>query len=178
MMLEPETQKNDLEKWEDWKDKESGQRGLTAGSDALKALTFWLADEEYAIDISVIEEITRPMIVTTVPRVPSYIKGIINLRGKVIPVLNIHVRMGLASFKPGSKNRFIICRSDQAEVGIIADRVTDVVSLEKYQMEPPPEKIATFGSGFIKNIGRVKERILIVLDMDKILRVDHGETAS
>jgi purine-binding chemotaxis protein CheW len=173
MMLEQDTVKNDLEKWE-----EVGQRGLIKGDDAFKALTFWLANEEYAIDISVIEEITRPIVVTTVPRVPAYIKGIVNLRGRVIPVLNIHVRMGLANFTPGNKNRFIICRSEQAEVGIIADKVTDVVCLEKYQMEPPPEKIAASGSGFIKNIGRVKERILIVLDTDKILRVDQEGTAS
>ncbi len=162
---------NSLEKWE-----EVGQRGLAKTEDAFKALTFWLADEEYAIDISVIEEITRPIVVTTVPRVPAYIKGIVNLRGKVIPVLNMHVRMGLATFIPGNKNRFIVCRTEQAEIGIIADKVTDVVCLEKYQLEPPPAKIAASGSGFIKNIGRVKERILIVLNTDKILRVDQGET--
>jgi purine-binding chemotaxis protein CheW len=159
-----------LEKWE-----QVGERGLIKTEDSLKALTFWLAHEEYAIDISVIEEITRPIVVTTVPRVPAYIKGIVNLRGRVIPVLNVHVRMGLSAFVPGNKNRFIICRSEQSEVGIIADKVTDVVCLEKHQLEPPPAKIAASGSGFIKNIGRVKERILIILDTDKVLRVDHGE---
>ncbi|MBI3358655.1 MAG: purine-binding chemotaxis protein CheW [Nitrospirae bacterium] len=164
---------NALEQWEG-----AGQGGLVKGDDAVKALTFWLANEEYAIDISVIEEITRPIVVTTVPRVSPYIKGIVNLRGRVIPVLNMHVRMGLAAFVPGNKNRFIICRTEQSEVGIIADRVTDVVCFEKYQLEPPPAKITASGSGFIKNIGRVRERILIVLDTDKILRIAEGETAS
>ncbi len=171
-MTEQKEAENALETWEG-----AGQRGLVKGEEAFKALTFWLANEEYAIDISVIEEITRPIVVTTVPRVPNYIKGIVNLRGRVIPVLNMHVRMGLIAFVPGNKNRFIICRTEQAEVGIIADKVTDVVCFEKYQLEPPPAKIAASGSGFIKNIGRVKERILIVLDTEKILRISEGETA-
>mgnify|MGYP001561479579 CR=1 FL=1 len=162
-----------IEKWE-----EPGQRGLIKTEEALKVLTFWLADEEYAVDISVIEEITRPVAVTYVPRVPPYIKGIINLRGRVIPVLNIHVRMGLAPYVPGEKNRFVICRTAQAEVGIIADKVNDVVSLDKYQIEPPPAKIAASGSGFVKNIARVKERILIILDTGKILRVNYEEETS
>jgi purine-binding chemotaxis protein CheW len=172
-MVEQKEAENALEKWE-----EIGQRGIVKGEDSFKALTFWLANEEYAIDISVIEEITRPIVVTTVPRVPPYIKGIVNLRGRVIPVLNVHVRMGLAAFAPGNKNRFIICRTEQSEVGIIADKVTDVVCFEKYQLEPPPAKIAASGTGFIKNIGRVKDRILIILDTEKILKIVEGATSS
>jgi purine-binding chemotaxis protein CheW len=167
-----EVAKNALEKWEG-----PGERGLVKTQETFKALTFWLSTEEYAIDISVIEEITRPIAVTYVPRVPPYIKGIVNLRGRVIPVLNMHIRMGLDPYLPGNKNRFIICRTEQAEVGIIADKVNDVVSLEKYQMEPPPAKIAASGTGFIKNIARVKERILIILDTEKILRVGQGTSA-
>jgi purine-binding chemotaxis protein CheW len=164
---------NALEKWEG-----PGERGLVKTKEVFKALTFWLSKEEYAIDISVIEEITRPIAVTYVPRVPPYIKGIVNLRGRVIPVLNMHVRMGLDPYLPGNKNRFIICRTEQAEVGIIADKVNDVVSLEKYQMDPPPAKIAASGTGFIKNIGRVKERILIILDTEKVLQVDQEGVSS
>ncbi len=146
--------------------------GLIKVETALKALTFLLAEEEYAIDILVIEEISRPIAVTRVPRVPSYICGITNLRGRVIPILDLHVRLGLAPFVPGSKNRFIICRTEFAEVGILADKVYDVVNLEKHQLQPPPAKIVASGSGFITHIGRVSERILIVLDTEKILQIN------
>ena len=166
-MVEDVVTENAVKKWE-----EPGSLAQLKTEESFKALTFWLANEEYAIDISVIEEITRPVTVTYVPRVPLYIKGIVNLRGRVIPVLDMHVRMGLSAYVPEKKNRFIICRTEQAEVGIIADKVTDVVSFGKYQIEPPPAKVAASGSGFIKNIGRVKERILIILDTAKILRVN------
>ncbi len=159
-----------LEKWDDASGKE-----LLKIEEGVKVLTFWLANEEYAIDISVIEEITKPIPVTYVPRVPPYINGIVNLRGRVIPILNVHVRLGLAPIVPGNKNRFIVCRTELAEVGILADRVNDVVHLEKYQLEPPPAKIAASGSGFIKNIGRTGGRILIVLNGDKLLRIDRQE---
>ncbi len=149
-----------------------GERGLLKGGKAIKVLTFLLANEEYAVDILVIEEIARPVAVTHVPRVPPYIRGIVNLRGRVLPILNLHVRLGLSAYVPGNKNRFIICRTESAEMGILADKVNDVVELEKHQLQPPPAKIAASGSGFIKNIGRVGGRILIVLDIDKVLQID------
>ncbi len=156
-----------LQKWED-----SSERELVKVDTGTKVLTFLLANEEYAIDILIIDEITRPIAVTYVPRVPPYIRGIINLRGQVIPILNLHLRLGLSTYVPGNKNRFIICRTESTDVGIVADKVNDVVHVEKHQLQPPPAKISASGSGFVKNIGRIGERILIILDIEKILQID------
>ena len=141
----------------------------------LKALTFLLANEEYAIYILVIQEIARPIAVTHVPRVPAYIRGIANLRGRVIPILDLHTRLGLSAFVPGSRNRFVICHTESGEVGILADKVNDVVELKRNKLQPPPAKIAASGSGFITHIGRVGGRILIVLDTEKILQLHRGD---
>jgi len=136
-----------------------------------KVLTFLLANEEYAVDILVIEEITRPLVVTYVPRVPPHVMGVVSLRGRVIPILDLHERLGLAAFTPGKKNRFIIFQMEQAGVGIVADKINDVVRLNRHQLQPPPAKIKASGSGFIKNIGRVGDRILIILDVEKVLQI-------
>jgi len=145
--------------------------GMMKEGSSHKVLTFLLGNEEYAIDILVIEEITRPLVVTYVPRVPPHVMGVVSLRGRVIPILNLHARLGLAAFTPGKRNRFIIFQMEQAGVGIVADKINDVVSLEKHQLQPPPAKIKASGSGFIKNIGRVGERILIILDVEKVLQI-------
>ena len=157
---------------------EEKQSALARAGTLNKVLTFFLGHEEYAIDILFIEEITRPLSVTYVPRVPPYIMGVISLRGRVIPVLNLHVRLGLTAFALGKKTRFIICQMDDVEVGLVADKVNDVVSLDHYQLEPPPAKIAASGSGFIKNIGHIGERVLIVLDIEKVLQIHFGRDAS
>ena len=159
-----------IEKWGGFE-----TRGLLKQDGVSKVLTFLLATEEYAIDILFIEEITRPFAVTYVPRVAPYILGVVSLRGRVIPILNLHARLGLASFVPGDKNRFVICQMERSEVGIVVDKVSDVVNLTSDQLQAPPAKIAASGSGFIKNIGRVKDRILIILDVEKVLRI-HQET--
>jgi len=153
------------------------QREVLRRDDSNKVLTFLLANEEYAIDILAIEEITRPLTITYVPRVPPYIMGVVSLRGRVIPILDLHARLGLSAFSPGKKNRFIIFQVEQSGVGIIADRINDVVTLSKHQLQPAPAKIKASGSGFIKNIGRVGERMLIILDIEKVLQI-HREHVS
>lgn len=140
--------------------------------DELELLTFSLAKEEYAIDIMVIQEITKPTEITAIPRTPSYIHGIVTLRGNVIPVFDMHRRLQLDPFIEKGKSRFVICQLKEGAVAITVDEVIDVVHLKKNQLEPPPSGIAVNGGGFIKSIGRAKERLLILLDIEKALQIE------
>jgi purine-binding chemotaxis protein CheW len=140
--------------------------------DELELLTFSLAKEEYAIDIMVIQEITKLTEITAIPRTPPYIHGIVTLRGNVIPVFNMHRRLKLDPFTERGKSRFVICQLKEGAVAIMVDEVIDVVHLKKSQLEPPPSGITANGGGFIKSIGRAKERLLILLDIEKALQVE------
>lgn len=143
-----------------------------AEAEELELLTFFLAKEEYGIDIKMIQEITKITDITPVPRTPSYIHGIVTLRGNVIPVFNIHDRLKLDPFVEGSKSRFVICQLKEGAAAITVDAVTDVVHLKRNRLEPPPSGITANGGGYIKNIGRFKERLLILLDLQKALQID------
>ena len=138
----------------------------------LELLTFNLAGEEYAVDIMVIQEITKLTAVTHIPRIPSYIKGIITLRGNVIPVFDMHARMGLDPFSKDPKSRFIICTTENGMVAMLVDRVNDVVRLMRHHLEVPPASVAANNAGFIKNIAKYDGRLLILLEVNKTLRID------
>jgi len=141
-------------------------------SEELELLTFNLADEEYSVEIGLIQEITKVTEITRIPRIQSYIKGIITLRGNVIPVFDMRARLGLAPFVKGPKNRFVICTTEEGMVAMLVDRVNDVVRLVRHHLEAPPASIAAVDAGFIKNIARHEDRLLILLDIQKALRID------
>lgn len=143
-----------------------------AVSEELELLTFNLADEEYAVDIGVIQEITKLTEMTRIPRIQPYVKGIITLRGNVIPVFDMRARLGLAPFVRGPKNRFIICATEHGMAAMLVDRVNDVVRLMRHGLEATPAGVAAIDAGLIKNIARVEERLLILLDIEKTLRID------
>ena len=157
----------------DERDPHSGEDGSEPiAPEELELLTFNLGREEYAVDIMLIQEITKVTDVTHIPRIPSYIKGIITLRGNVIPVFDMHARLGLAPFVKGPKSRFIICAAESGTVAMMVDYVNDVVRLMKQDLEAPPAGVAAIDAGFIKNIAKQKDRLLILLDIDKTLQID------
>lgn len=148
------------------------EEAAEAPLEELELLTFNLADEEYAVDIGVIQEITKVMEMTHIPRIQPYIKGIITLRGNVIPIFDMRARLGLAPFVKGPENRFIICTTEQGRAAMLVDRVNDVVRQIRHTLESPPAGIVAMDAGFIKSIARYENRLLILLDMEKTLRID------
>ena len=146
--------------------------GADSEEEELELLTFYLAKEEYAIDIMMIQEITKLTEITPIPRTPAYIHGIVTLRGNVIPVFNMHRRLKLDPFIEKGKSRFVICQLKEGAVAIMVDEVIDVVHLKKKQLELPPSGVAANEGGFIKSIGKAKERLLILLDVEKALQME------
>ncbi|MGC2062653.1 MAG: chemotaxis protein CheW [Thermodesulfovibrionales bacterium] len=142
-----------------------------ASSEILQLVTFRLGSEEYAIDILKVQEINRMVDITSVPNSPSDVKGVINLRGKVIPVINLRKKFGLGSKDTDAQSRIMVVDVG-ITVGLIVDSVSEVLRLSSDTVEPPPPMTGGIGSEFIRGVGKLQDRLLILLDIDKLLGHD------
>lgn len=128
-------------------------------------VVFQLGNEEYAVAIDKVKEIIRYKEATKLPSTPPYMEGIINLRGKVIPVVDLAKRFGLERELTEGKQAVIIEAAGQ-EVGVVVDGVTEVLRIDDSAIEPAQS--VAYGAEFLRSIGKVGERLLIILDLDKV----------
>lgn len=133
-----------------------------------KYLTFYVDDEQYGIDISKIREIIAPMHITHVPKTPAFVKGVINLRGSVIPVVDVRLKFGMDERAIDMDTAIIIYETNDASIGFIVDQVEDVLSIDKKHISEAPH----FGSGidtsFIENMAEVDDDVIMLLNLEKI----------
>lgn len=146
------------------------------GAKAGKYLTFRLANEEYGVEILKVQEIIGIMSVTRVPRTPPSVRGVINLRGKVIPVIDLRCRFAMPSQEDTKRTCFIVVRVQRAGaeiiMGIIVDEVSEVLNVGADQIEPTPNFGVGVETQFILGMGKVGPRVLILLDIDEVLSDD------
>jgi purine-binding chemotaxis protein CheW len=136
-----------------------------------KYLTFVLAEEEYGLPIMKVLEIIGMMPVTPVPRVPDYIQGVINLRGKVIPVISLRAKLGMPEQEPTIHTCIIVVDVSGVEMGIIVDEVTEVLNIDGEQIEDPPAFGAHVDTDFMLGIAKGDQRVTILLDIAKMLNL-------
>lgn len=141
----------------------------------LQLLTFRLGTEEYALNIMDIKEIIRVKETTEVPRTPEYILGIFALRGTIIPVFDVSLRLGLPRGDRGPQNRTIVVKSRDHFFGLHVDSVVQVMDIPLSKIEPPPEILGGVEGEFLRGIGRIDERLIILLNLGKILKIDGGD---
>ena len=134
-----------------------------------KFLTFVLSGEEYGIEIRHVTEIIGIQNITEVPDMPHYIKGVINLRGKVIPVMDVRLRFGVEERAYDDRTCIIVINIDEQPVGLIVDRVSEVLDIPKSEVEPPPNVKRGESSRFIKGMGKVEDRVKILLNEYQLL---------
>ncbi len=147
-----------------------------ADEEKIELLAFKLSNEEYVLDINRIKEIIRPVEITRVPRVPLYIKGIISLRGVIVPVYNLKNRLGLLEtneFSNDSQKRILIVNFDEELIGIIVDAVTGVVKINEDIIKPTPQIIKGVDAEYLKGVARTNNRLLILLNLDRVLKKDN-----
>lgn len=137
--------------------------------DLLQLVTFRIGEEEFGVDILAVQEIIRLMQITMVPRAPEFIEGVINLRGKVIPVINMRTRFNKAQVEPDSSTRIVVMELGQKIVGFLVDGVSEVLRIPESTVEDPPPVVAGIGSEYIRGIGKLDNRLLILLDLDHLL---------
>ena len=138
-----------------------------------KYLTFSLADEEYGLGILKVKEIIGMMPVTSIPRTPEYVKGVINLRGKVIPVLDLRLRFGIAASDYTERTCIIVVEIQKGGgaimVGIVVDSVSEVLNIKGEEIEATPTFGAKLNTDYILGMAKVENRVKILLDIDRVL---------
>ncbi len=152
---------------------EAREQGKTVGegvaAHAQEYLTFILGPEEYAIDILKVQEIRGYDAVTTIANAPAFIKGVINLRGTIVPIVDLRIKfnVGAAEYTPFTV--VIILNVGSRVVGVVVDSVSDVTLLRPDQISAPPEFAATMDTKYIVGLGTLDERMLIVIDIEKLM---------
>ncbi len=134
-----------------------------------KFLTFRIGNEEYAIEIRYVMEIMGIQRITDLPDMPDYVKGVINLRGKVIPVIDIRVRFRMEGREYDERTCIIVVDVNQTRIGFIVDSVKDVLDIAPDQIAPPPSVHKGAESRFIQSLGKVGEDVKIILNINKLL---------
>jgi len=145
-----------------------------SGAQAGKYLTFALGEEEYGLEILKVREIFGYMEITNVPQMPSYVKGVINLRGKVIPVINLRTKFSIDEIEISEETCIIVVDSVtdgvHVETGVIVDRVSEVLDITSENIEPSPQFGAEVETNFILGIGKVGDAVKLLLDIDTVLQ--------
>ena len=139
------------------------------GDDLCQFVTCRIAHEEYALDVLSVQEINRMVEVTRVPKAPFFVEGVINLRGRIIPVLDLRRRFGLPPTDRTDDSRIMVVLVRQRMVGLIVDEVVEVLRIQKTAIEPPPSVGSSAGAEFTQGVGRIEDRLLIVLDLNRLL---------
>ena len=134
-----------------------------------KYLTFLLCEEDYGLAILQVREIIGMQAITVVPQMPHYVKGVINLRGKVIPVIDLRLKFDLPEREYDDQTCTIVTDVGGTLFGIIVDTVSEVLDITEEQLEPPPAICAHVDSKLILGLGKVKDRVKILLDVDHLL---------
>ncbi|MEW6171650.1 MAG: chemotaxis protein CheW [Bacillota bacterium] len=143
-----------------------------------KFLTFYLGEEEYGIEIRHVTEIIGIQTITDVPDMPTYVKGVINLRGKVVPVIDVRLRFGMEERAYDDRTCIVVINIENHAVGLIVDRVSEVLDIPKSDVEPPPKVKKGESSRFIQGMGKVGEQVKILLNADKVLFDEEDEWAN
>ncbi|MCD6365484.1 MAG: chemotaxis protein CheW [Planctomycetes bacterium] len=138
-------------------------------SRAGKYLTFALADEEYGLEILKVREIIGMMEITAVPRTPKYVKGVINLRGKVIPVVDLRMKVGMAEAERTDETCVIVVDIGDVEMGIVVDHVSEVLDIAEEDIEDAPSFGAQVNTDYILGMGKLNDKVTILLDISKLL---------
>jgi purine-binding chemotaxis protein CheW len=152
------------------------QQGQAAtGTPPAQFLTFWLGEEVLGMDIRTVREIIQCGPMATVPLMPEFLRGVINLRGAVVPVIDLNARFGRPAAKVGKKSCIVIFdairHGERTELGLLVDAVSEVIKISAEQIEPPPDFGTTVRRDFIRGIGKVGQRFVILLEPDRALDV-------
>jgi len=146
------------------------QDAKAKSGDELQLVVFNIGPEEFGVEIMNVQEIIRMTNITKIPQASGYVKGIINLRGRIIVVINLNVIMGMEGKEQDENTRIIVADIGETVMGFIVDSVSEVIRLPSSSVEPAPSVIANkIGTEYVRGVGKMEDRLLILLDLDKIL---------
>lgn len=156
-------------------EKKESKRGVAA-DELLQLVSFKIGSEEFGVDILKVQEINRMVEITKVPQAPDYVEGVINLRGKVIPIIDLRKRFDLEIKEYDKNTRIVVVDITGNIMGMVVDSVSEVLRLPQSTIEPPPEIVTGINSDYIKGVAKLEDRLLIFLDLSKV--IDFREMAT
>ncbi|HZH62332.1 MAG TPA: chemotaxis protein CheW [Metabacillus sp.] len=136
----------------------------------LKVIVFQLEDEEYGIPVQQVRSIEKVQHITRVPRTAPYIKGVINLRGVVTPIIDLRKRFGLQELEDTESTRMIIVSKDDIEVGFIVDAANDVIDIHSDIIEPAPEVVGSVEVEYVLGVAKLDKRLIVMIDLEEVLK--------
>lgn len=139
---------------------------------ANRYLTFFVAQEQYGIDISRIKEIIAPINITHIPKTPPFVKGVINLRGSIIPVVDVRLKFSMEEKEMNVDTAIIIYEVDKSSIGFIVDYVEDVLSIDKKHISEAPHFGSSIDTSFIENVAEVENDVIMLLNLEKIFEAE------
>jgi purine-binding chemotaxis protein CheW len=134
-----------------------------------QAVTFALGGEEYGIDIAQVQEINRMVTITKVPRAPQFMEGVINLRGRLIPIIDLRTRFGMDRSEPTKDTRIVVTEIGSRSVGMVVDSVSEVLRIPVEQIEDAPDLVAGVDTEYIRGVGKMGDRLIIMLDLGRVI---------
>ena len=137
----------------------------------LQLVSFNIGSEEFGVDILKVQEINRMVEITKVPQAPHYVEGVINLRGKVIPIVDLRKRFNLEIKEYDKDTRIVVVDINSTILGMVVDSVSEVLRLPANTIEPAPEIVTGINSEYIKGVAKLEDRLLIFLDLSKIVEI-------
>ena len=132
-------------------------------------VTFYLDREEYGVDVRQVQEIRRVGEITTVPRAPEFVRGVINLRGRILPVLDMKKKLGLGEVAESRAARIVVVRVRERLLGLLVDGASQVPKIPVSRIEPPPDEVVERGGDYIRGVAKLDDRLIILVDLERLL---------
>jgi purine-binding chemotaxis protein CheW len=154
------------------------EKPLSSGSGRsgeLQIVVCELADEHYGLDIAKVFEIIRHQPITPVPRAPMFVKGVINLRGRIIPVVDLRGRFGMSEAQPTKETRIVVAESSGTRVGLIVDSVSEVLLVPAESVESTPEVAAGAEAEYLRGIAKLADRLVLLLELDGLFGLEEHD---
>jgi len=148
------------------------QEKTQLSGERIQVVSFHLGNEEYGVEISQVQEIIRMVEITHVPRAPRFMEGVINLRGQLIPIIDLRTRFAMQRTEHTKSTRIVVTEIGTKKVGIIVDSVSEVINIPIEQVEEAPDMIAGAGTEYIQGVGKVGDRLVILLDLTMVITGD------
>jgi purine-binding chemotaxis protein CheW len=137
--------------------------------------TFFLAGEEYGVDVRLVQEIIRLTEITQVPRAPQFVKGVINLRGRIIPVIDLKRKLGLGAVEDTRQARIVVVKVRERLMGLLVDGASQVLKVPLSVIEAAPEEVVEIDASYIRGVAKLEKRLIILVDLQKVLSVELRE---
>jgi purine-binding chemotaxis protein CheW len=131
--------------------------------------TFYLDREEYGVDVRQVQEIRRLTEITSVPRAPEFVRGVINLRGRILPVLDLRRKLGLGDVAESRAARIVVVRVRERLLGLLVDGASQVLKIPVSRVEPAPEEVVERGGDYIRGVAKLDDRLIILVDLERLL---------